>query len=265
MYLHNKKVLVLKGDGRQKYLTQLMRADGCKVKYEPELSPEERNEAVRTSEIVIAPVPAKFDSGQTSIDEYMNIQVLLGGCIPGIITDYCRQNRIYVYDYMKDEQLIDYNAIATAEGAIAETIVNSEINLTGSKCIVYGYGHCGRVLAKKLKDFGAEVTVAVRRSEVIDRAVEDGFDATDLRIAGKKIGSYAFIFNTIPSMVIDDETVEQVVKDAVIMDIASKYGGVDYEAAVKCGVKAIHSLGIPGKYSPLASAKGIYACIKRIE
>lgn len=265
MYLHDRKILVLKGDERQTYLVEMLRKDGCDVKYEPEISANELSDVVSESNMVIAPVPCKFDAGNVSIDEYSNMSVLLGGCIPGIIVDYCRQNRIFCYDYMKDEQLVDYNAIATSEGAIAEAIVNSKINIMGSKCLVYGYGHCGRILAKKLKCFGADVTISVRRSEIIENATKDGFEAVDLKTAGRIIGNYEFIFNTIPSIVIDDEIVLNIRKDALVMDIASKYGGIDYKAALACGVKAIHSLGIPGKYSPLASAKGIYECIQRIE
>ena len=42
----------------------------------------------------------------------------------------------------------------------------SDINIENSKCLVTGYGRCGRVLAQKLLRMGAEV-------KVTDRSVED--------------------------------------------------------------------------------------------
>ena len=42
------------------------------------------------------------------------------------------------------------NAIATAEGAIAQLICHSPYNIEGAKIIVTGYGYCGKAIAKKL-------------------------------------------------------------------------------------------------------------------
>ena len=50
---------------------------------------------------------------------------------------------------------------------------------------------------------------------------------------------------------------KKVRKDALIVDIASGKGGVDYAAAKRCGVRALLCPGLPGKYAPKASAEGM--------
>ena len=64
---------------------------------------------------------------------------------------------------MKDEILTVKNSIATAEGAIAEAIQKSSRNLHGSRCLVLGYGTCGKTLVSYLTGMFCHVTVCARR------------------------------------------------------------------------------------------------------
>jgi ketol-acid reductoisomerase len=52
--------------------------------------------------------------------------------------------------------------------------------LAGQRVAVVGYGNQGRPWALNLRDGGLDVTVCVRADETRDRAVADGFDASDL-------------------------------------------------------------------------------------
>ena len=44
-------------------------------------------------------------------------------------------------------------------------------------------------------------------------------------------------------------------KETLIIDIASGRGGLDYKEAEEKQIKAIHCLGLPGKYAGKVSAK----------
>ena len=55
--------------------------------------------------------------------------------------------------------------------------------------------------------------------------------------------------------VLEEGVLEHVGKDALIVDIASGKGGVDYQAAERLGIHALHCLGLPGKYAGKISAK----------
>ncbi len=48
---------------------------------------------------------------------------------------------------------------------------------------------------------------------------------------------------------------KEVGKETLIIDIASGRGGLDYKEAEEKQIKAIHCLGLPGKYAGKVSAK----------
>ena len=57
---------------------------------------------------------------------------------------------------------------------------------------------------------------------------------------------------------------QKVQKDSIIIDLASKLGGTDFEAAHQLNVKAVHALALPGKTAPITSGKLIAEAIKNI-
>jgi dipicolinate synthase subunit A len=67
------------------------------------------------------------------------------------------------------------------------------------------------------------------------------------------LGDYDIIFNTIPNMILTEERLRTIKKDALIIDLASKPGGVDFEAAHRLGIKTVHALSLPGKVAPVTS------------
>ena len=46
-------------------------------------------------------------------------------------------------------------------------------------------------------------------------------------------------------------------KNSLVIDLASKPGGVDYEKVSNIGVKVIWALALPGKVAPYSAAKAI--------
>lgn len=64
------------------------------------------------------------------------------------------------------------------------------------------------------------------------------------------LSEYTYIFNTVPSLLLDSNTLSQLSPDTVIIDIASAPGGIDYNAVSSYPVHARHLLGIPGKIAP---------------
>ena len=93
------------------------------------------------------------------------------------------------------------NAVATAEGAIAELTNHSPYNIEGAKILVTGYGNCGKAIAKKLRGLGARVTVLARRREVRKQAKEDGFYAVDFAFGPEEAMGAAMLVNTVPAPV----------------------------------------------------------------
>ena len=64
--------------------------------------------------------------------------------------------------------------------------------------------------------------------------------------------------------VLDRQTLEQARPDTVIIDLASKPGGVDFEAAKELGLNVIWALSLPGKVAPITAGKIITDTILNI-
>ncbi len=184
-------------------------------------------------------------------------QMVFGGVIPVRFEELCREKNVLCYDFLRDEPLAVFNAVATAEGAILEALRNKETNIHGSKTLVLGYGRCGKVLAEKLKGLGAKVTVCSRCQVELASAEAFGLLTLPIGELEEKIHHFEYIYNTIPAMLLRKNLLTRMRRDVLVIDIASGDGGVDYGWAEKLGLQAMHCLGLPGKYAPKISAKGL--------
>jgi dipicolinate synthase subunit A len=164
---------------------------------------------------------------------------------------------------MEDAIVTEENAVATAEGTIAELVNHSPYNIDEAKIIVTGYGCCGKAIAERLKAMGARVTVLARRREVRKAAKKDGFYAADFAFGPEEAMGAAMLVNTVPAPVVTKSIIQELPRDAYILDIASMPGGTDFAYARECGIRADLVLGIPGKYAPKESAYILERSIER--
>lgn len=183
-------------------------------------------------------------------------QSLFGGVLPQEVRKACRKNQVRCCDFMQDEPLAVFNAVATAEGSILTALQHRPTTLHGSCCLVLGYGRCAKVLAEKLKGLSARVTVCARDAGQLACAAASGMDCLAFSMLEEKIGDFEYIFNTIPARVIGKEMLKKMKRNSLIVDIATG-GGVDYEAAGQLGILALLCPGLPGKYAPRTSAVGM--------
>ena len=204
-------------------------------------------------------IPSLTAASDMNVEKFMSYafcgQTLFAGMISPKIKSFCQQNKISYYDFMEDDAVAIANGIATAEGAIMEAISKSSGNLHGSNCLLLGFGRCGKTLALKLKGLDTKVTVAARNPSDLALANALGLNSIPLNSLKETIGFYDYIFNSIPTCILDSCLLSRLSKEVVIIDIASAPGGLDYEKANELGLNANLCLGIPGKIAPKASAK----------
>ncbi|MPM44166.1 Dipicolinate synthase subunit A [bioreactor metagenome] len=269
MSVHS-KIAILGGDMRQVYIAENLIKKGysvCTYRLEKPIQDGRYTElhsfedVFKKCQILICPIPLTKNTLPIKdlailFDEQLTEDhVLIGGAIPKEIKEILDEKKIVYYDLMKNEKVAILNAVATAEGSIAAAIQSSVINLHGSNCLVLGYGRCAKVLAGKLKGLNAIVTVASRTEEALAYAnAVAGLETVHLSDLKKILPNFEFIFNTIPSLILDKNYLTLVRPDAVIIDIASAPGGIDYEYADKRGLSAKLYLGLPGKTAPKISA-----------
>ena len=131
---------------------------------------------------------------------------------------------------------------------------SKDTNIHKSKSLIIGFGRCAKILAQKLKGLDAEVTISCRNEKDLMLAKALGFDGISLKQLNEYIQDYEYIYNTVPAMVIDTTLIQKMRQDAMIIDIASGKGGVDFEAAKLYQIPAYLCPGLPGKYASYASA-----------
>lgn len=274
------QVALIGGDLRMKYLCEMLKKRGYLVRCYGVIEMEENEslsleETLRNSKIVVTGIPfsdgsrlfskiRKTDATVKHLYEAMHAdQTLFGGCFSKKENFLYQKKGIRCIDFMKDETLAIHNAIATAEGAIAEAMVRKKTNLHGSECLILGYGRCGKVIANKLKGLNAKVTVCDKKEEAIAYAKAFGLAYVWTQELEQKIYRYSYIFNTIPEDIIGRKLADRMRKDVLIFDIASKSNQIETWAKERLGKNYFSCRGLPGKYAPIDSAKGLMDVIFR--
>lgn len=180
-------------------------------------------------------------------------QVLFAGSIGQNIRDMALRYNLEIYDFLEDEDMAVLNAIPSAEGAIEVALKSMKKTLHSANSLILGYGRIGKVLANILKGFSSNVYVAARKES--DFAWIKAMGYTPLMYGELKniIGKMDVIFNTVPFLVLDEE-LSMVNKECILIDLASKPGGINFPKAEELKLETYWALGLPGKVAPKSVA-----------
>lgn len=168
---------------------------------------------------------------------------------------------ISFYDYAKDEALLLQNAELTAEAALALLLERLPGPLAGSRILLCGFGRIGKLLARKLKALGADVTVSARKAQALELARILGYRRVTAGSWADAPAQYDGIVNTVPAPIIGPAQLPCIRRDCVLLELASLPGGFCAEAQALPGYCAAR--GLPGKYAPEAAAAIIRSAIFR--
>lgn len=158
-----------------------------------------------------------------------------------------------VENYMRDEKTVLLNTVPTAEGALGIAIGETPRTVRGSAAAVIGYGRVGESCAELFRSVGASVTVFERREDKRTRAKLRGSAAASIDSVGNYRGD--IIINTVPARILTEEVLCGLPKSTLVIDLASKPGGVDMRAAAALGVNVIWALALPGKTAPATAGE----------
>lgn len=264
-------IAVIGGDLRCAYLAGLLATDGYKVITSgfdsTDLPPcvtgcTNPAQAVTLADFVILPVPvstdgstinAPFSRMRISIDQVLNAikpgQQVVGGAITQEVREEAEKRGLKIMDYLKREELAIYNAVPTAEGAIQLAMEELPVTINGSHCLITGYGRLGRILSRLLVALGAHVTVSARKFSDLAWADSHGCRSVELAHLAEA-GDFDVIFNTIPHPVFSRTILSDLDKNTLLIDLASRPGGVDFNAAAELQIKTIWALSLPGRVAP---------------
>lgn len=268
---------VVGGDARQAVLANLLAGEGATVYCAGfELSPHlltgtastDPLTAVLMADTVILPMPPTRDGAtlnaplstyRVALDEEFcaalrgkTVFVGMADKLRAISPDYAR---LALYDYSASETFLLRNAQATAEGALAELIINDPRTVCGRRVLLTGCGRITRFLAPMLRGLGAEVSIAARSPRDGAWICSQGMTWLTFGKAMRRVKDFDVIINTVPAPVIGQTWIDAAADHIIMMDLASLPGGIDLSACEKRGVKAWRALGLPGKYSPETAAE----------
>lgn len=257
------------GDRRQFWAVEQLRARGCIVVAHGVPGLESWPLPERLSGGVLLPFPS-FQGEYLRGREALPVAALLerlspGTHVYGALLDAHRAAMqaagARVFDLYGAEPLTTLNAVPTAEGAIRLAIDASDITLHGASCFVLGFGRVGKVLAQKLHALSALVTVAARNPA--DRALAQaaGMRASALGTELHGLHEADFIFNTVPAPVLTAEQLAGVRPDCVLIELASKPGGIDEAACRALGLRYHFAPGLPGQCAPETAGRLYADCV----
>lgn len=287
--LQNKNIGILGGDLRTAYLADMLGKENNVYLYGMEKCEllknykhiETMQELFIKSDIIITAIPlskdgeninATFTNKKIKVNDLLKNAVnkkIITGNISKIIKENIDDNNVLeknnqIIDILEDESLTIFNAIPTAEGAIQIAMEQSDITLHNSKCLVLGFGRIGKILAKMLDGLGAQVYCEARKQSDIAWIKTLGYNDIELNNLNNYLEQFDFIFNTIPYLILDKNNLSLVKKECVIIDLASKPGGIDFDEANNLNIKNIWALALPGKVAPKTAAKYIFNTIRQL-
>lgn len=238
-----KRISVIGGDLRQLTAAELFGKDGFEVilyGFKDRECEADLGKAL-DADAVVLPMPVSTDGEHLNApfcDEKIPLReicervkasaVVFGGSMREGFVSELNKKGIKHCDYLKREELAIKNAVPTAEGAVEIAMSETPITLHGSKCLVVGYGRIGKILSKMLSGIGARVSVEARKFADLALIEGHGCEAVALSELSRYVGEYDVIFNTVPAMIFDEELLGRIRSDTLIIDLASRPGGVDF-------------------------------------
>lgn len=218
------------------------------------------------SDVVIFPLPMLGTSGAINTplsDGHLAVEecfsyippeaIVVAGKIPPEVCEMACEKGIDMVDYLEREELAVLNAVPTAEGAVEIALRELPVTLFGSTCIVTGHGRIARVLIGLLRAFGADVRVVARKHSDLAWIRIAGATAVHLSDIDRHLKDANVLFNTVPAVILGEDKLSKLGRNCLVIDLASKPGGVDFDTARKLELKTIWALSLPGKVAPITA------------
>lgn len=277
------KFWVLGGDYRHHWLSRQLAQEGYSVHsygqdrdflQGEDLVVEDSLEGLAQANCVLLPLPCLNKEGELFAPfapQAVELEALLaalaphqqifGGQIPDSLAQRAKDLGLELQDYFTREELIIANAVPTAEGCLQIALERLPITLQEARVLILGYGRVAQATARRFAALGAQVTVAARRPSQLAQAQADGFATDHIHQLRGYLCPYHLLVNTVPHLVLGREELEDLEPSALIIDLASRPGGVDWQAAQDLERTAIHALSLPGKVAPATAGRAILRTI----
>ncbi|MDD2201053.1 MAG: dipicolinate synthase subunit DpsA [Firmicutes bacterium] len=274
--LKGRHICLLGGDRRELKLVCTLIDSGAKVScygvpgdgLRPEaIVAESAEQACRGANVVVLPLSGTDSNGNVKVAskpicitrELLSVlspnAILFSGTVPRFLAAESESLGIRTVETTANDELAILNSIPSAEGAILMAMQATPFTIHNSNCLVLGLGRTGLTLARMLQGIGAHVWAAARKGKDRARAFEMGLSPLDFADLSSCLPQIDIVFNTVPALVLDRALTYTMKRTAVIIDLASAPGGVDFVAASERGIHAELAPGLPGRVAPITAGQ----------
>lgn len=269
------KILIVGGDRRFDAAEEVLKNNGYFVSRLSEGTGSEKE--LKDARVLLLPLPYTADGVtvyQPDGKDPIPLSALYRSFHPGItvlcgkadaeIRSEIEKSGAVLIDYNAEEDFAVKNAVPTAEGAISIAIDLLPVTLNGSRALILGFGRIGKLLAAYLRGFGAVVTVGTRKPSDLALAAAYGYGVVPFSEISEAVKEKEVVFNTVPVPVLTKKHLNGVSRGTVLIDLASKPGGIDRQAASELGLKVIWALSLPGKTAPVSAGRYVAETVMRL-
>ena len=210
-------------------------------------------EMIAVADYILLPLP--LDAARTPLAELLRAArpgtLALGGMLSVEAKAIAAEAGVELVDYFAREELTIRNAIPTAEGCIGILMKERSRTLWGSSILLTGFGPVGQALGVRLAALGAQVTASARRPA--QRALAE----SPIDRLGQIASAFDTVVNTVPAPVLSEAVLARLRPQSFIVDLASRPGGTDFDAARRLGHRAIHALSLPAACAPETAGEAV--------
>ncbi len=264
--MKKRDIVIIGGDKRQKYLKEYLCEKGYDIYsyglFDWDDDTDKLKSAIGEDTVIILPLPATrndktivmpFSKREISIDRLLSFlgkdNLVFGGIIKGELLSRLRETEIPFIDYY-DTEFIEKNAVLTAFGTLKILLEHIDFALPLGKYAVTGFGRVARETTALLTALSCDVTVFARNTSQREDAMIKGCKAEHLRELPYLSHKFDILINTVPTEVIDENTIKNMNKNCKIIELASAPYGLDFDTARKHSIDVVKAFGLPGKYTP---------------
>lgn len=216
-------------------------------------------EMIAVADYILLPLP--LDAARTPLAELLRAArpgtLALGGMLSAESKAIAAEAGVELVDYFTREELTIRNAIPTAEGCIGILMKERSRTLWGSSILLTGFGPVGQALGVRLAALGAQVTAAARRPAQRALAESLGLRSVPIDRLGQIAPAFDTVVNTVPAPVLSEAVLARLRPQSFIVDLASRPGGTDFDAAQRLGHRAIHALSLPAACAPETAGEAV--------
>lgn len=181
--------------------------------------------------------------------------LVFSGTATNHLRTLCKKNDLELCALYELEQIAILNALPTAEATLQIAMEQTKRTIKEQTVLISGFGRIAQATSRLFQAVGANVYIVARQQTALATANIQGFKTITFEDLAKVLPNINICINTVPHLIFTEERIGQMDHEAVIIDVASKPGGVDFDAAKKHQMKAIHALGLPGKTAPVTAGE----------